>query len=100
MGYRMIQMLKDAGKYDPFVRSIPNHRIHGMFERDGVFCACGCGKVVDGSRRFHNSRCADLIYGTAQMIAHQGPDLYKFMVVLLLGQMPDFIAFLPASVIL
>ena len=79
MGYQMIKMLKDRGQHNPYARSCNNSEIHGMFERDGDFCACGCGKKVEGSRRFHNSRCADLIYGTAQMIAHQGRDLYKFM---------------------
>jgi len=79
MGHRMIQMLKDRGRHNPYARHCNNSDIHGMFERDGDFCACGCGKKVEGSRRFHNSRCADLIYGTAQMIAHQGRDLYRFM---------------------
>lgn len=79
MGHQMIQMLKDRGQHNPYARSCNNSDIHGMFERDGDFCACGCGKKVEGTRRFHNNRCADLIYGTAQMIAHQGPDLYRFM---------------------
>jgi len=79
MGHRMIQMLKERGKHNPYARHCNNSDIHGMFERDGDFCACGCGKKVEGTRRFHNNRCADLIYGTAQMIAHQGVDLYRFM---------------------